>query len=561
MPGAKSVHNAFSRTWFAALLSTAYVVSLLLVFPRTYYINDNIGILEDIRQGWVVSFLSSLLGKMLSLGYLEISDAIPWYGILLYLGLGLSLLLSVSAIRRLPAHHYIKIAFSALILMMYFPFIMRIDYTGVSILLGVNSLLCLLVYLHTTARPRPWVLLSLGLLLALSFLVKTYAILAVFVFSAPFVLLGILRGFPKRVTAFLVFLLPLAAAMTADHLYVKQITDKEYLAFQEWNRLRGEFHGNPVSSLNKGNKEIQRVNQWSENDYLILQEWSYLDENKYNSEKLKNIFKYSVPLPEPDRVGPGNLYSALIEIIASTKAQSLSFLLVGFTSFLLLDFRRSLGQLFYLAYVFLGGATMLILLRFPGQVSYPLITSGVLWLFYGMFKPVNKTANFPAGARARATTAVIIIMGVLAFANAVMGVKWAAQIRERQALFYRNIEKLEGYQADFFVINMPSGIRFEYQDPLDTDRHMENRIPMGWPIFSPRFYKVLGSVNMQQAWEVYPKLVDNHKAFLVGDEEFVDRISIFLHENHQMKCTGVKVDSLATGTGIYQLRRVDHGNG
>ena len=78
-----------------ALSPVIYMVTVLSVFSRCYEINDNTAILLDIKSNCMVSFMSALLGKILSFCYLNISDIIPLYGLTLYTFLGVSIYLVI----------------------------------------------------------------------------------------------------------------------------------------------------------------------------------------------------------------------------------------------------------------------------------------------------------------------------------------------------------------------------------------------------------------------------------------------------------------------------------
>ncbi len=73
-----------ARPWFLWLCSALYVVFVLLASPLSYLVNDNVAIVRNIEHGLETSFLSVLLGKILSVLYLRVHPDVGWYGFFLY---------------------------------------------------------------------------------------------------------------------------------------------------------------------------------------------------------------------------------------------------------------------------------------------------------------------------------------------------------------------------------------------------------------------------------------------------------------------------------------------
>jgi hypothetical protein len=63
--------------------SFIFVVLTLMLFPHSYYVNDDVGIYFNIQANVPIVFFSALLGAGISKLY-SIISFIPWYGIVLY---------------------------------------------------------------------------------------------------------------------------------------------------------------------------------------------------------------------------------------------------------------------------------------------------------------------------------------------------------------------------------------------------------------------------------------------------------------------------------------------
>lgn len=65
----------------------------------------------------------------------------------------------------------------------------------------------------------------------------------------------------------------------------------EWKEFREYNNNREEFTDYGIPSY-ENNREIYDEIGWSENDYLMIKQWNYADENVYTGDRFYKLYKY-----------------------------------------------------------------------------------------------------------------------------------------------------------------------------------------------------------------------------------------------------------------------------
>lgn len=534
-----------------------YFSVILLTCKQGYWINDDLGILDDIKNDFWVSFMSVLLGKFMSLLYVHVSGRIPWYGIFLYLFAAISFFLMLYSIDKSCVNKWMKFGILSVLLIAYARFVLTIGYSTVSINIGFSSLLALLVYRRTCERPRVWIILGFGFCCAISYLVRTRGFTAVMVFSLVILFYEMFWKPSKKGWVLIFFFIPLLVLAGADRLYIKYAAHESYRQYTAWNTARGKFHGYPARRINKKNALLLKKNNWSINDYKMLIRWIYFDENKFNLKTMQNLFTYSPPLPHQQ---PPDFPVIL---------QNMGRLLLGyppFTSMLILLFLIGLVtadqyRLFilsvYLAYVFSGAAVMQTVFRFPPRVAIPVFMGATLlccyWVFIENRRPVLRFRWNKKNIRK------YLIWG-LSFCFMALGLSDTIRIRHRiannaryQKMYYEHRAYLENLNADFLILKEFGGLYAAHRDPLKVHSPSFRSIPTSWPIFSPRFYQELSRLNLNHGYEILPRTVDQKKVFIVGTTAFVGNIVTFLKENHGIDCRYEQIDRVNPKTGVYRI--------
>ncbi|MDM8562530.1 hypothetical protein QUF54_04170 [Candidatus Marithioploca araucensis] len=272
-----------------------FVAYLLLVLPRTYGVNDNVGILFDAKGGFVSSeSISFFYMKLLHLLY-QMSNDIPWYGLTLYFVHILSLFIFIRSLIRIRNFEAFFIPFLIVYLYFYSFFITQVDYTSTSIMVGANSLFAFLILL-SNGKVSIFSVLGLGLLFSLSFLIRMPGANAVLVYGLPIIGLFLIGKYQKKMylTSFAIFLIPFLLLFVGDNLARTYLTSPEYQQYREFNILRGKLHGFPILEANQKNERILAENHWTKTDYVRFANWNFFDERFISSICIKtwNIITY-----------------------------------------------------------------------------------------------------------------------------------------------------------------------------------------------------------------------------------------------------------------------------
>lgn len=535
-----------------------YVLVLLVAFRQTYLENDNLGILYDLQHGYTVSFMSVLLGKILTFLYLSVSDAVPWYGLVLYVISGIALYLMLLSLDTLCRNRWLKNSAFVLVLVFFSRFIVTVSYNAASIAIGFSCLLALMVYLRAAARPRTWVVLVLGFLFSFSYLVRIMGLRAVLIFGAVAVGYEVITRVRKSFLHFALFLLPLILVYGADVAVQKYAVSDEHRAYKEWNSLRGKFHGFPVSHLNVGNEEILRVNRWRPIDYQMLLNWAFFDERRYNTETLQNVFEYSVPLPSDNGIMYGAIAGNGLELLGDYwRFWIVLVALAGYTYYryrrvsLLLQAAQAMALL-------AGGAVLATYMHFPDRVAYVMFFGIMLMAFYLAFRDEIGQAEVDDDGwtipTSRYLKSVSLVVLVVAASEVPVTVSTTIRRSEHQVQYYASVEKIRALKPAFLLLQAGSTLGAQFQDPLRVHNDRLPSVPGGWTIFSPRFYEFLEGHGLNAGQKVVPRLVRGEHAYVVSSRHFVRLMARYLQDTYRWRTKPVLVEKLSARTGIYQIR-------
>ncbi len=565
----KTIFDVFFTfsTKLSSFLSKHYYILVIIAFAYTailanivqkYHVNDNIAILEDIKGGFAVSFMTFSLGNFFSFLYLNANSSIEWYGWFLYLvtAINVSLILYTLSKAKNLRLFFIPLATSYLTLIAYF--IIEIGYNSVSFLSGGVALFAFIVYLFHNERINYFKIVFLGVLFSFSYLVRIKAILGVIAFGFPILLLIIIIHFKRLWKPFLIFLLPLAFAYTFNYLYKLTDLNQQEKEFREFNVLRGQFHDFNVARINLNNAKIQSVNNWTIDDYQMLNAWIFVDENKYNKQTIQTIFDYSFPLPNKMEMIKNVDFNVLSEYYTSIYNKFILFILI----ILLLHFIYSSTIqnwwiLFYVIYVFLFVFYMLVFERFPSRIGNPILFISSLFALLSVAIPL-----FPKNMEIKFTSTkkwIISLFTVLAFFYLykqiyVLNDYVKLQIEKKED-FNTTYERLQTNYANKFILIQPGvGLRTRNQSPLKNYNYKFKTIGLGWNTFSPRFYSELKQLGLKKGSELLPFLIDNNEAYLLINEEVLHIVLHFIRDTYKVHCKIVTIENIKENISIFQLK-------
>jgi hypothetical protein len=430
--------------------------------------------------------------------------------------------------------------------------VLLIHYPAVSILLGSASLLGLLTYLEKTDKKHFLPIIILGICFSLSYHIRMSGIKATVCFIAPVVLLEVCRA-RKGCKYLLVFMIPLAIAIPADRFYRGLLETGPDIRFREWNTLRGQFHEFPVQRLNQDNEKIRDVNNWSENDYLMLCRFTYFDEKKFNMNTLQNVFDDSLFCP----IALKKLTIPLIggNGIKLLKMYPVHLCFLVFVALLGLMTRgkyAGIVSVVYLSYVIGGAMCMLLFFRFPARIGHPILLGCIMSMAYIVFDTKKARLDLNNGRKKLMVFAKVIFI-LFACNEMYQFSNIAKKTNLRQKNHYKSIKELQELNAEFVLIHPVRGLCYHFSNPLKDDNYNPKTIFGGWTIFSPLFYKALRENGMGHAYEIFSKLASEENCFAVGDKEYITLISTYLWETYGLRNRFIPVKELSNHSTVYKI--------
>ena len=545
----RQIVQLFRNDSFSFSFAVLFIAYLLLVLPRTYGVNDNVGILFDAKGGFISSeSISFFYMTLLHLLY-QMSNDIPWYGLTLYVVHILSLFIFVRSLVRIESFSAFFVPFLIVYLYFYSFFITQIDYSSTSIMVGASSLFAFLVLL-SNRKVTIFPVLGLGLLFSLSFSIRIPGAYAVLVYGLPIIGLFFINQFQK--TKYLViFLMPFLLLWIGDNLARTYLTSPEYQQYREFNILRGKLHGFPILEANQNNKRILIENNWTQNDYDRFANWNFFDERKYNANTLSNIFKYSV-LEEDNKIQKylGLYFQKFSKLVTHPENKWPIYFLFLICVLIIFKFYwfLTLITLCYLSYAVSVSIYLEIFYRFPARIAHPILlmcTSFVILLIFHLWAD-----KFPV--KNNNLLATTFILGIFWF---LFNIGMRHNISTNMA-FNLSLNRLQSaYQGKILYIP-PIVLQWEKMDPLKRYHFNFHKMVYagGTGTFSPSFYKELETLGVKKGYEMIPALINNPNAYVIAMKNHHYCMTSDMMENDNLKCKAVVVDQLPNDRVILKLK-------
>ncbi len=526
-----------------------FISCLLIILPRTYGINDNVGILWDVEQGFISDFTSFFDIKLLHILYQTTSN-IPWYGLILYFVHILSLFIFIKSLVKINKIEVILIPFLIAYLYFYSFFITQVDYTSASIMIGANSLFAFLIFLNNKKVHTVHVL-GLGILFSLSFFIRVPGTFAVLAYGFPIIIFFIY----KHKTHFVIFFIPFLLLFVGEHIARTYFIPDAHQQYHEFNILRGKLHGFPILKANQNNDKILKANNWTKDDYKNFQNWNFFDERKYNIDTLSNIFKYSV-LKEENKIQKyiTSYFQKLSKLLTYNKNQQHIYFLLLISILIIFKFHWFLVLIIfgYISYIFSLSIYMDIFYRFPARIAHPILlmcTSFIILLKFNVFS--NK---FPPRNRNMA----IFAIGIFLF---LFNIVIHHNIPQKD-YFNSSINKLQSLYKGKILYIPPLVFKWEDMDPLKRYYFNFHMIHFGGTnTFSPSFYKSLEKMEVKKGYEMMFALINNPDAYIIinkKNSKLIKFILNYIMENYNIKCKAYVVDKLSNGKLILKLKNIHY---
>ncbi|MDF1868693.1 MAG: hypothetical protein P1U70_27965 [Saprospiraceae bacterium] len=108
-----------------------------------------------------------------------------------------------------------------------------------------------------------------------------------------------------------------------------------------------------------------------------------------------------------------------------------------------------------------------------------------------------------------------------------------------------------------YIITGAQGLKKANADPLKVYEYENIVVPAGWKTFSPRFYDSLSHIGVDYGYELFPGMVDDSSAVVVGSEIMANYLILYLKETHRLNCELILLEKLKGGVFMYYIRTIE----
>lgn len=514
------------RVALALGISTAIVVMIAWLLPRSFLVNDDPGLVYYLRNGVFTPWISPVLVRVMIAAY-QYNAEIPWYGLYEYALVAISgaivihTCLEIVDPRPGPGRIATLLGASALVASEVLMAI-ALTWTVVSIVALGTSMAALVAHLHvcqTTGRKASVLrALGYGLVAVCGYTLRTSGLGAMVAALLPlfgWLALGLWRGrHLPRITALIAAVAPLAIVLAIQH----RIPQPPGADRDEFNQARGEISGqNAFADLDKRAPELLERAGWTVDEYNNFWNWNFYDDEHFTLAKLRRLIDTGgVPTP----ITAGTAFDVLRSILVESPSVTWLFLACVLGAVLLawlrvIEPRR--GLVFGLGYLVCEIAVPIWMssqYRFPQRVSLPFYFVTAFGLFVILAREIAARPAEPElpPARARHGRYALIATSVMLFLwarNTIAFTDRPAQgyEPETRALIART--KARGG----FVL--PQAVTTDF-DPLIADPFGYTGLMGGWGTFTALWFDYLGQFGLHHFREVVPWMVNNPEAYVLA---------------------------------------------
>jgi hypothetical protein len=514
------------RAAIALGVSTAIVVVIAGLLPRSFLVNDDPGLIQYLRSGLFTPWISPVLVRVLSAAYLHRPE-VPWYGLYQYALAGASGAVVIHTCMELvdprPGPGRVATLLGAGALGASGAIIaVGLTWTVVSIMSLGTSMAALVAHLQicqatgrTASVPRA---LGYGLLALCGYMLRPSGLGAMVAALLPlfgWLALALWRGrYLPRPAALIAAIAPLALVIAIEDR-IPQLPGAE---FDQINQARGQIHGqNAFGGLDTRAPELLERAGWTVEEYHDFGNWSFIDDQHFTLAKLRRLIDTG---GKPIRITAASVVSVLRTIVDDSPAATWLFL-AGVLGAVLLGWLRVIaprrGLMFGLGYLACAIAVpqwMAAQYRFPLRVSLPFYLVAAFGMFVILAREIAARPGDPElpPARARHAGFALLVTSVVLFLWARNAIAWI----DRPAFGYT--PEVRAFIArvnarDGFILSQTGVTDF---DPLVADPIGFAGLPGGWGTFTAQWYDYLSRFGLHHGGEVLPWMVDNPDAYVMA---------------------------------------------
>ncbi len=551
----------------SCLVALVVVLLVVVVLPRSYQVNDDVGMTMLFQQNYHVPFVSSVFSRLMGVLYQWLPQ-MPVYGLYLYSMLfgGLwSVLYCIKQTEKTPVVMWVLIGvFSVL----FIGFVSEVTFTYASILLAGMGLVLFVVVLNQKDNDGIVRFLPSSLMLLLSYLLRPNGLVGATLFLLP--LLGYWlwqhcqladkKEYKKLFACLAILVSPtlVAAAIDVSSVLLTP-SEKKFQTYA--NTLSKVYSLQTFDEFSKQPEEINKLG-WSVNDCGIFRLWLTYHEDKFSLDtvtKLNNTIKMPSFYFQAENIMGSFKKTAKLWL----KYRELSFLLVILTVLAMARLKNRNDHVFllgYLIYFFLGGVAMVHFLRFPARVCLGLfyIASVATHVFSCTAPSISlKDVMMRKTLYARVQWLAAFVLIVIA---AVGMLNHVFKIPSKQSDFLDDVAYLQDVTKEGYVVRAPGLIYTRWSDPLTVNPLDKIELGPGWLLASQPIQKRLSSYGIYRYQDMWLEAIDNPQLYWLARDGVLPFVKQFYTETFQTSIEFELIGTLPTHpkAGVYRVIRSEH---
>src|SRR5262245_7938039 len=298
-PAMSTPHGQLRRAALALGVSTAIVVIVAGLLPRSFLVNDDPGLTHYLRNGAFTPWISPILVRVLIAAY-RLAPEVPWYGLFQYALVAVSGAVVIHTCMELVdprpgPGRFATLLGASILIASELLIAVGLTWTVVSIFALGTGTAALVAHLHLCHAPgrKATVVRALGygLLATFGYMLRTPGLGAMVAALLP--LFGWLalalwrsRHLP-RPAALIAALAPLAIVMAIQGR-IPRLPGAE---LDEFNTARGQIHSHSAfGRLDTRAPELLERAGWTVDEYRDFGNWNFIDDQEFTLAKLQRLF-------------------------------------------------------------------------------------------------------------------------------------------------------------------------------------------------------------------------------------------------------------------------------
>jgi hypothetical protein len=510
-----------------------------LASPRTYASNDNFGIIDNARAGYPTPYAGFAMTYFLNVLY-NSWPAVPWLGIALYASLLAAAAVVAFLVIEVDQSWQIQAVTGLLVVCLFMPFMLQVDYSASSILLG-GSAIFLLMFKGAQRHSR----LCLGLIVLLcisSYSLRRMGFLGSVCFAAPFAFGAFVRATTARRFQIAFVVAVLAALILADHLAYSASMSQDYRRFVAFNDIRKGIHNSPYIRSGIVDSKALAATGWSDNDYWLFERWFYLSEERFNIARIAALKDFVR--------GGRTIYPELsdsIRLLYSDFSGNISALVA--IAALPLIFKRPWSMCWAALALTASIMGALLLQRywyFPSHIALPLLTLTA----FGLLCVSLPVPRVPGLVEWIGVAVLVLFVSYHCIANTIQII---SENRDRNGAFRRTLDQLNALPSNSIVLFEGGTLKMDWSDPMRPWSLRPHQIRTGMSIFSPVFYRSLQPLGIHKASELIPFLAKSGRGYVVVNIDTMPHLIKFAREAFGLSIKAVSRGELDSGAQVFML--------